>query len=830
MINVRHSGQLTLHLVWIVPLILLSWMYPSDASFYYPAAMIFLVVLSSAIFVFTLRISGTAVNFLKLQGLAYLFYGVFVFFQLMSSGAIHKLPLDCRNNYLQFLVFGRLIKSILLGCSVFFINKAKLARTVFLSSFFFIAVLILLIAKTDIIPDFYTDNMGVSGFGKIMENVMFILQIIVLAGFIKNREKFNSEYLLYVIVSLVLSIVTNVIIMLNLLKPQIYSTVPVMVQICSVSMFYRALMSIDKQLFNQWRNVKINEQTLRKKRSELEIRIAQRNQELEKVNNELRMEIEKRKFHEEALRKSEERFKAVLKNMKIRVGHCDSQLRYTWLYNPFECFSKDIAMMTEEELSSEQWASDIMELKNEVVNRGVGKQKEIRVKQGPETRVFSFIAEPLFEGERIAGVTTVSFDVTEKKRIEKNLEQRHRAIESIYTIATTLSISKEQMYEKIASEISSILNVPMIKISKLINGQLRVITSYSNGVFQSSENRSMDCYSCRSFQSTKQDNQKVEVTNEPVTETFCFSEYQPIANLGVPVRNSTGEIIGLICIFDKVMRSFSKEQVHMVEIFSRYIANEIEKEAMVVELLQAKEMALLGQLTSGVAHEVRNPLNAIWAITEALFLELEDKQDMIVYKEHIKNQVERLGRLMRDLLDLGRSNVRSERNDFTLKRLCEETIHVWVQDSPEKKSSVVLENDSNSENIIINGDSAKIQQILVNLLDNAFEHSPQNTPISLITKIDSGCWIDLSVVDRGCGIDLKIIDRIFEPFFTTRKRGTGLGLSIVRHIVELHKGTIEISNNEQEAGVTAKIRMPLQKRNVSIDEVKKDEYEFFTLQ
>lgn len=265
MINVRHSGQLTLHLVWIVPLILLSWMYPSDASFYYPAAMIFLVVLSSAIFVFTLRISGTAVNFLKLQGLAYLFYGVFVFFQLMSSGAIHKLPLDCRNNYLQFLVFGRLIKSILLGCSVFFINKAKLARTVFLSSFFFIAVLILLIAKTDIIPDFYTDNMGVSGFGKIMENVMFILQIIVLAGFIKNREKFNSEYLLYVIVSLVLSIVTNVIIMLNLLKPQIYSTVPVMVQICSVSMFYRALMSIDKQLFNQWRNVKINEQTLRKK-------------------------------------------------------------------------------------------------------------------------------------------------------------------------------------------------------------------------------------------------------------------------------------------------------------------------------------------------------------------------------------------------------------------------------------------------------------------------------------------------------------------------------------------------------------------------------------
>lgn len=542
------------------------------------------------------------------------------------------------------------------------------------------------------------------------------------------------------------------------------------------------------------------------------------------------MEIEKRKFHEEALRKSEERFKAVLKNMKIRVGHCDSQLRYTWLYNPFECFSKDIAMMTEEELSSEQWASDIMELKSEVVNRGVGKQKEIRVKQGPETRVFSFIAEPLFEGERIAGVTTVSFDVTEKKRIEKNLEQRHRAIESIYTIATTLSISKEQMYEKIASEISSILNVPMIKISKLINGQLRVITSYSNGVFQSSENRSMDCYSCRSFQSTKQDNQKVEVTNEPVTETFCFSEYQPIANLGVPVRNSTGEIIGLICIFDKVMRSFSKEQVHMVEIFSRYIANEIEKEAMVVELLQAKEMALLGQLTSGVAHEVRNPLNAIWAITEALFLELEDKQDMIVYKEHIKNQVERLGRLMRDLLDLGRSNVRSERNDFTLKRLCEETIQVWVQDSPEKKSSVVLENDSNSENIIINGDSAKIQQILVNLLDNAFEHSPQNTPISLITKIDSGCWIDLSVVDRGCGIDLKIIDRIFEPFFTTRKRGTGLGLSIVRHIVELHKGTIEISNNEQEAGVTAKIRMPLQKRNVSIDEVKKDEYEFFTLQ
>ena len=67
------------------------------------------MVLSSAIFVFTLRISGTAVNFLKLQGLAYLFYGVFVF-SIDVISAIHKPPLDCRNNYLQFLVFGRLIK------------------------------------------------------------------------------------------------------------------------------------------------------------------------------------------------------------------------------------------------------------------------------------------------------------------------------------------------------------------------------------------------------------------------------------------------------------------------------------------------------------------------------------------------------------------------------------------------------------------------------------------------------------------------------------------------------------------------------------------------
>jgi signal transduction histidine kinase len=100
--------------------------------------------------------------------------------------------------------------------------------------------------------------------------------------------------------------------------------------------------------------------------------------------------------------------------------------------------------------------------------------------------------------------------------------------------------------------------------------------------------------------------------------------------------------------------------------------------------------------------------------------------------------------------------------------------------------------------------------MIINLLENAYHHSPEGSEI--VCSINSQTAADtiiLCVKDCGTGIAEELLPRIFDPFFTTRKDGTGLGLSIVRHIVELHQGSIFACNNTDGPGATFEVLLPL---------------------
>jgi signal transduction histidine kinase len=220
-------------------------------------------------------------------------------------------------------------------------------------------------------------------------------------------------------------------------------------------------------------------------------------------------------------------------------------------------------------------------------------------------------------------------------------------------------------------------------------------------------------------------------------------------------------------------------------------------------------MRLLGQLTSGVAHEVRNPLNGILAIMGALSKELSDNERFAPYLHHMRGQVTRLTGLMQDLLALGRPLREENSHEISMVTLVENALLTWLQTLQSSKPLVRLVKPEAPEKCIIKADSTYMTQIIINLLQNAHNHSPEGAEIVCSVYAQAVNTVIFLVKDAGTGIAEDILPRIFDPFFTTRKGGTGLGLSIVRNIVENHQGSVTAYNNTDGPGATFEVVLPL---------------------
>jgi len=252
-----------------------------------------------------------------------------------------------------------------------------------------------------------------------------------------------------------------------------------------------------------------------------------------------------------------------------------------------------------------------------------------------------------------------------------------------------------------------------------------------------------------------------------------------------------------------------------------FLQDEIEFRKLTEEALRENEakmrhlhgMKVLGELAAGVAHEVRNPLHALMSVTEALKKELKDNPDYDIFLFHIREQVERLAVLMKDLLDLGKPIEPSHLRPEPLYDICLVSIDLWKK-SPSRRDHTVSFVQPAAEKVIITGDSQRLQQVFLNLLENAAHHSPEGSEIQVVMAAPGEDSVSVKVIDRGSGISEDILPRIFESFFTTRRRGTGLGLSIIKNILEGHGGSLAVRNNVPLPGCTAEVILPFVKETM----------------
>jgi histidine kinase len=240
---------------------------------------------------------------------------------------------------------------------------------------------------------------------------------------------------------------------------------------------------------------------------------------------------------------------------------------------------------------------------------------------------------------------------------------------------------------------------------------------------------------------------------------------------------------------------------------------EIKKLEKRTQLIQASKMSTLGEMASGVAHELNQPLSVIRM--GATFLskmikkgqKIEDEELKTVIEE-IVGQVDRASAIINHMRDFSRIGVKTTELDVNVPI---RNIHgILGQQFKVRNIEVELDLDDNLPHIM--ADSNKLEQVLLNLVVNARqaieEKGESGGKVTIKSFSDKG-WAAISVSDTGNGIPEHLLDKIFEPFFTTKKVGvgTGLGLSISYGIVQDYGGTIDVKT-EVGAGTTFLLKFP----------------------
>ena len=427
----------------------------------------------------------------------------------------------------------------------------------------------------------------------------------------------------------------------------------------------------------------------------------------------------------------------------------------------------------------------------------------IRINERLEADVFARTAELQAANERLQR------EIADKIKAEQALSKRQEVLESIYAIETSFSASLESACEQIVLTIANIIGVPYAALGETDKNKFKTVYQVSNGVRTLHRSVSIASHPCGIAYKSKKITHHVGNLAALFPENMNGAQAEYRSYLSVPILSKEGRLLSIICVMDFGASDFEEQDVHLIEIFARYIGHELEHILIEDQLRASHEMNLLGRLASGVAHEVRNPLNGILAISEALFQDLGNNPEYMPYLKHIKDQVHRLSALMNDLLDLGKPMQQTEFTAMPVQLIVRTIVESFKQFSRHKERTIEVAYRGPVNELFVRADTIKIQQVFFNLLENACDHSPDNTPVVLEAAESDELYALLRIIDRGTGVAADLIPRVFEPFFTTRKGGTGLGLSIVKHIVEMHGGTIGIYNNIPGPGLTAEVRLPL---------------------
>ncbi len=296
--------------------------------------------------------------------------------------------------------------------------------------------------------------------------------------------------------------------------------------------------------------------------------------------------------------------------------------------------------------------------------------------------------------------------------------------------------------------------------------------------------------------------------------TFCLVRFvrQPLARMaGLMGRVQKGDLSARFRVrghdevaqlgrgFNRMIRSLTSARASLQQAHHRQIQ-------------QAEKLASVGELASGLAHEIRNPLAGIKTAVEVLSEKISAREgdgsngDLKEVVQEVGVQIERIHRLVGDLLRYVRPKP-PETVACDLRDLLKRCLHLVRPQADKQKVEIRVEDHSDDHKIC--ADPGQIEQAILNISLNAIQAMPQGGTLTLAMRKDApNGFVILKIQDTGEGISPEAQQHIFSPFFTTKAQGTGLGLSITRAIIESHRGRLDFAS-ERGKGAVFTISLPL---------------------
>jgi signal transduction histidine kinase len=282
------------------------------------------------------------------------------------------------------------------------------------------------------------------------------------------------------------------------------------------------------------------------------------------------------------------------------------------------------------------------------------------------------------------------------------------------------------------------------------------------------------------------------ITN-PLNKFVEFTKMLGRGEFGKRVDVPYGDEIGYLA------RNFNRLSMEL-----KTAEEKMEEAYTYTHLLQVEKLSSIGQISAGLAHELKNPMTTL----KMLFQAFREQPDMTREDaEVINKEIEKIDNILTNFLGF----VKQKGFHYTkvdLNALIDRVLSLATFDL--NNAGIVVHKDMIEALPSIKADRALLEQVFLNLLINAIDAMPEGGEIRISGKTDER-FVEVMIWDRGTGISSDIRSRIFDPFFTTKNQGTGLGLSIAFNIVKAHGGKLFFNSNEG-TGTVFTVRMPIKER------------------
>jgi len=301
--------------------------------------------------------------------------------------------------------------------------------------------------------------------------------------------------------------------------------------------------------------------------------------------------------------------------------------------------------------------------------------------------------------------------------------------------------------------------------------------------------------------------------------------------LCAPMQNISKKIIGVFQVLNKLDSSFSEDDKELLLALASISAAAIENARMLEEInrqlnelkiaydelhaaqetiIRQEKLATIGQLASGIGHEIRSQLTVVSAVSGIRRLHPDDVK-VKMYTELILEARNRIVSILDEIRDFSKKK-EYVMQSHDLNQIIENVIELCSFDKDLENINLTADliKDTPAE-VYVNSD--KIKQVLINLVRNAGHASPPKSTITIKVVASAENQI-MQITDQGSGISEEVAKNIWEPFFTTKKQGTGLGLDICKRIIESHNGKIWFES-EVGKGTTFFVQLPMKKSESS---------------